>query len=79
VRQALNEDPVARHRPLPRVTGGVDVNGAPALVVLRPREHSELGVPVESVSYGFRGPASAEQAVRDALHDVRRDLPYHPR
>jgi hypothetical protein len=61
-----------------RITGGVDVSRVPALVVIRPRKHSLSGVPVASVSYGFRGPASAEQAVRDALYEGRSDIPYHP-
>ncbi|HSI80544.1 MAG TPA: hypothetical protein VK919_07830 [Solirubrobacterales bacterium] len=61
-----------------RITGGVDVSRVPALVVIRPRSESESGVPVASVSYGFRGPVSAEQAVRDALYEGREDLPYHP-
>ena len=61
------------------VPGGVDVSRVPALVVVRPRERSRSGIPVASVSYGFRGPASAEQAVRDALYDGRQDLPYHPK
>lgn len=62
-----------------RVTGGVDVSRVPALVVIRPHELTKAGVPMAAVSYGFRGPASAEQAVRDALYEGRRDLPYHPR
>jgi hypothetical protein len=62
-----------------RITGGVDVSRVPVLVVIRPRELSEAAVPVAAVSYCFRGPASAEQAVRDALYEGRRNLPYHPR
>ena len=61
-----------------RITGGVDVSRVPALVVVRPREQSQGGMPLASVSYGFRSPASAEQAVRDALYDGPRDLPYSP-
>lgn len=61
-----------------RVTGGVDLSRVPALVVIRPRDESEGGIPVASVKYGFRDAASAEQAVRDALYDGRRDFPYNP-
>lgn len=61
-----------------RITRGVDVERTPALVVLQPRRLSDGGPPVASVSYGFRGPASVEQAVEDSLYDGRRDLPYYP-
>lgn len=61
-----------------RITGGVDVSRVPALVVVRPRSQSQGGIPVASVGYGFRGPASAKQAVRDALYKGARDIPYHP-
>jgi hypothetical protein len=45
--------------------------------VVRPRDLSG-GVPQASVSYGFRGPDSVEQAVRDALYDGKSNLPYYP-
>lgn len=61
-----------------RVAGGVDVSRVPALVVVHPPRRDVDGVPVATVSYGFRGPASAEQAVRDALYQGRRNMPYHP-
>ena len=61
-----------------RITRGVDVSRVPALVVLRPRRLNEGPVPEATVSYGFRGPESVEQAVRDALYEGRRDLPYYP-
>lgn len=61
-----------------RITQGVEVSRTPALVVLQPRRLSD-GAPVASVSYGFRGPASVEQAVEDSLYEGRRDLPYYPR
>ena len=50
-----------------RITEGVDVNRVPALIVVRPRQLTH-GTPTASVSYGFRGPDSVEQAVRDALY-----------
>jgi len=62
-----------------RITGGVDVSRVPALVVVRPSEQAQGGMPLASVSYGFRSPASAEQAVRDALYDGPENLPYSPR
>jgi hypothetical protein len=48
------------------------------LVVLQPRRLSEGGTPTASVSYGFRGLASVEQAVEDSLYKGRKDLPYYP-
>lgn len=60
-----------------RITQGVEVDRTPALVVLQPRRLSD-GAPVASVRYGFRGPASVEQAVEDSLYEGRTDLPYHP-
>jgi hypothetical protein len=61
-----------------RITRGVDVDRTPALVVLQPRRLSEGGTPIASVSYGFRGPGSVEQAVEDSLYKGRKDLPYYP-
>jgi hypothetical protein len=61
-----------------RITEGVNVNRVPALVVVRPRKLTQ-GPPVASVSYGFRGPDSVQQAVRDALYKGPTNLPYYPR
>jgi hypothetical protein len=61
-----------------RITQGVNVDRVPALIVLRPR-HLTDGMPEAILSYGFRGPQSVEQAVRDALYKGPTDLPYHPR
>jgi hypothetical protein len=61
-----------------RIASGVDVNRVPALIVVRPRQLTE-GTPTASVSYGFRGPDSVGQAVRDALYRGPTNLPYHPR
>jgi hypothetical protein len=60
-----------------RIARGVDVSRVPALVVVRPKNVSD-GVPQATVSYGFRGPDSVEQAVRDALYDGKSNLPYYP-
>ena len=51
-----------------RITSGVSVNRVPALVIIRPRKLNK-GAPTASVSYGFRGPESVDQAVRDALYE----------
>jgi hypothetical protein len=51
-----------------RITQGVQLDRVPAIVVVRPRRLSD-GVPEATVSYGFRGPESAQQAVEDALFD----------
>jgi hypothetical protein len=61
-----------------RITEGLDVNRVPALIVVRPRRLAH-GVPTATVSYGFQGPASVEQAVRDGLYTGPSDLPYYPR
>lgn len=58
-----------------RITSGVSVNRVPALIVVRPRKLSE-GAPTASVSYGFRGPKSVDQAIRDALYDGRSVTAY---
>lgn len=84
--EALTDDPnvavfvaraehVARYS---RITQGVGVDHAPALVVVRPR--SETGSPPQAqVSYGFRDSQSVAQAVHDALYAGHDDLPYYPR
>ena len=61
-----------------RITNGLNVDHAPVLVVVRPRRASASGPPQASVSYGFRGQQSVQQAVRDALYRGRSDIPYHP-
>ena len=61
-----------------RITQGVDVERTPALVVVRPRRLTEGPTPVATVSYGFRGPQSVDQAVDDALYAGATDIPYYP-
>ncbi len=61
-----------------RITEGLDVNRVPALIVLRPRALAH-GTPTAIVNYGFRGPASVDQAVRDALYHGPSNLPYYPK
>ena len=61
-----------------RITQGVGVDRAPALVVIRPRKESG-SVPQAQVSYGFRDSQSVVQAVHDALYSGRDNLPYSPR
>ena len=60
-----------------RIAQGVDLDRAPALVVIKPRSVNDGGLPVASISYGFRNPESVVQAVRDALYKGKQ-LPYHP-
>jgi hypothetical protein len=62
-----------------RIAAGVDVDRVPALIVLRPRNLTDGGVPQATVSYGFRGVDSVAQAVRDALYEGPTDLPYYPK
>jgi hypothetical protein len=61
-----------------RITQGVGVDRAPALVVVRPRKESG-SVPQAQVSYGFRDSNGVVQAVHDALYGGPDDLPYSPR
>ena len=60
-----------------RITQGVNVDRVPALIVLRPR-HLTHGTPTASVSYGFRGPESVDQAISDALYKGPSNLPVLP-
>jgi hypothetical protein len=61
-----------------RIAEGVDVDRVPALVVIEPKARAEGPLPQASVSYGYRGPESIVQAVRDAQYKGRDDLPYYP-
>jgi hypothetical protein len=61
-----------------RITQGVNVDRVPALIVLRPK-HLTHGTPRASLSYGFRGPESVDQAIRDALYKGPSNLPYYPK
>ncbi len=61
-----------------RITQGVGVDRAPALVIVRPRKESGA-VPEAQVSYGFRNSQGVVQAVHDALYAGPDDLPYSPR
>jgi hypothetical protein len=60
-----------------RIAEGVDLDRVPALVVVEPKRQVEGELPVATTSYGFRGPESVEQSVRDVLYDGR-ELPFHP-
>ncbi len=62
-----------------RITGGVDLDRTPALVVIRPKKLTEGDTPTAVVSYGFRGARSVEQALDDALYKGPSDLPYYPK
>ncbi len=62
-----------------RITQGVEVTRVPALVVVQPRKLSAGQLPSASVSYGFRGVASVNQAIEDALYAGRSDLPFYPK
>jgi hypothetical protein len=62
-----------------RIASGVDVNRVPALVVISPKKLTGDGLPSATVSYGFRGPQSVLQAVKDAQYKGKTNLPYHPR
>jgi hypothetical protein len=61
-----------------RITQGVGVSQAPALVVVRPRRVSGA-VPEAQVAYGFRDSQTVVQYVHDALYSGKDDLPYSPR
>lgn len=59
-----------------RITSGVAVSRAPALIAIRPRGLTE-NVPTATVSYGFRSERSVEQALKDALYKGP-NLPVYP-
>jgi hypothetical protein len=69
----VNVEDIAKYA---RVTAGVSVSRTPALVVIRPRKLTG-SVPTASVSYGFRGPRSVNQAVDDGLYDGKQ-VPSYP-
>lgn len=61
-----------------RIAEGVNLDRIPAIVVIHPKgEKGEGALPTASITYGYRGPDSVEQALRDALYDGKQ-LPYHP-
>ena len=57
-----------------RITQGVGVSSTPALIMVRPRNLTD-DVPTATISTGFEGPRSLEQALDDALYDGRSRLP----
>ncbi|MCB0876967.1 MAG: hypothetical protein KDB46_12310 [Solirubrobacterales bacterium] len=59
-----------------RITAGVNVSRTPALVVIRPRKLTG-SVPTATVSYGFRGAQSVNQAIDDALYKGKQ-VPAYP-
>ena len=61
-----------------RITQGVGVSQAPALVVVRPKRVSG-SVPEAQVDYGFRDAQGVVQAVHDAVYSGKDNLPYSPR
>jgi hypothetical protein len=71
----VHANQVARYS---RITQGVGVSQAPALVVVRPRKVSG-SVPEAQVAYGFRDSQTVVQFVHDALYSGKDNLPYSPR
>jgi hypothetical protein len=61
-----------------RITQGVGVSQAPALIVVRPKKVSG-SVPEAQVDYGFRNAQGVVQAVHDAVYSGKDNLPYSPR
>lgn len=61
-----------------RITSGVDLDRAPALVVLSPKRLSKGDLPTATVAYGYRSPQSTVQAVEDAEYEGKQ-LPYYPK
>lgn len=62
-----------------RIAEGVDVDRVPAIIVIQPENLSQGGLPEATVVYGYRGPESIAQAVRDANYKGPDDLPYYPK
>jgi hypothetical protein len=61
-----------------RITQGVGVSQAPALVVVRPKRITGP-TPEAQVDYGFRDAQGVVQAVHDAVYTGKDNLPYSPR
>ena len=61
-----------------RITEGVGVSQAPALVVVRPKRITGP-TPEAQVDYGFRDAQGVVQAVHDAVYTGKDNLPYSPR
>ena len=61
-----------------RITQGVGVSQAPALIIVRPKKVSG-SVPEAQVTYGFRDSRTVVQYVHDAIYSGKDDLPYSPR
>ena len=61
-----------------RITQGVGVSQAPALLVVRPKRLSGPA-PEAQVAYGFRDAQGVVQAVHDAVYSGKDNLPYSPR
>ena len=61
-----------------RITQGVNVDRTPALVVVQPKRLTQGPLPNATVSYGYRGKQTVDQAIRDAEYSGRTNLPYYP-
>lgn len=61
-----------------RIAQGVEIDRAPALIVLQPEGPTSGALPAATISYGFRGPESVLQAFEDAEYAGPADLPYYP-
>jgi hypothetical protein len=61
-----------------RIAEGVNVDRVPALIVIKPRSKAQ-GVPVATVSYGFRGADSVAQAIQNAMYKGPTNLPSYPK
>ena len=59
-----------------RITEGVDLNRVPALIVIRPRKLTN-NTPEAIIEYGFRGPGSVAQVIKDAFFDGK-SVTYDP-
>jgi hypothetical protein len=61
-----------------RIARGVELNRAPALVIIKPRAGGGGdALPAATIHYGYRGPDSVRTALRDAFYKGKQ-LPYHP-
>jgi len=61
-----------------RITSGVNLDRAPALIVLTPRAVNGNDAPTATISYGYRSIQSTVQALDDAEYNGK-ELPYYPR
>ncbi len=75
---AFFKTPASDIKTYARVAEGVDLDRAPALVVLRTKPLTKGSIPEATVSYGFKSVESMVQELRDTNYKGPTDLPTYP-